>query len=683
MLLLLGLLLLAAPQVQAPTTPSMVVTPSTTQSSSGDAGGPFSPTFVSYVVKNEGLGQMYWSVSSSANWITLSPSGGVLGKGRTATVQAIFDADALALALGTHTSTLTFANTTNGVGNTTRSVELNVAAPGLTPGGGWGGATAEPGQIGSGTAKCIARWDVVPYQTVTEATTPTFAVGVVAFHIAGIEKVSFGVEGGSFVDVTDMSYNARTGVWEYCATLDVSDFTADGVVELRAIAYPNAAAPPAEGTNGYAGGGYPRLLESMYLYLDVDTAQTPNVAYCAPWGSDSTGTGSSSSPVATPFKAAQVIHAAGGGNASNGTVLMMAGDYEWSSAGGGTTPATPDAFLTFRPAPGATPDQVRITTKAGTLGMSISKVHLKSLRLHTSIDGNSGGTDKAWLEDVGMSGIDDNDPTTLVSNQGWLINWNGGTYLTDCFGGNEGSTLPAGVHLARNCHYDNVIWMCNNPKLIVNCSWRNLGAHGSTVHHPDFIHWNFLDAPGAPYTADNAIIYGVNGHVIDGSGFFLKTTAHIRNVAIVNVAFEHAPSGQGDEFGHDCVDLDHLLLWHVTANGAAQWWYTEGGPISMTNCSFIGTRWWGLGIDASAAVYGMTSGSWDYTSITAHPSNGWNGYESPGTHLQVDIDTGLMLDSELIPQAGSPLKGKVTRELVPVDAGNVVRTYPTSIGAYE
>src|SRR5262249_44082665 len=154
-------------------------------------------------------------------------------------------------------------------------------------------------------------------------------VGVVAFHIAGIEKVSFSLDGGTWLDVRSMTLNPQTGVWEYSATIDTSDFTTDRPIELRAIAYPNAAAPQAAGTGAYPGGGDPRVLDSLFLYMDAGAAQVPNVAYCSPSGSDTTGNGTQANPFASPWRAAKSIETAAGGNADGGIVYMGAGSYAW------------------------------------------------------------------------------------------------------------------------------------------------------------------------------------------------------------------------------------------------------------------------------------------------------------------------------------------------------------------
>src|SRR5690606_9628826 len=87
-------------------------------------------------------------------------------------------------------------------------------------------------------AKAIARWDVVPYQIID----CSFEVGVVAFHINGIDRVEFSLENGPWVPVREMTLNPRTQVREYWVVLPCDNLP-DGPSEVRAIAYPKVGIP--------------------------------------------------------------------------------------------------------------------------------------------------------------------------------------------------------------------------------------------------------------------------------------------------------------------------------------------------------------------------------------------------------------------------------------------------------
>ena len=109
---------------------SLVVTPSTGLTASGTQGGPFNPSSQNYILENKGSVAIGWSALKTQNWTALSLTGGILGPGATATVSVSINSNANGLAVGSFGDTITFENTTNGSGNTSRVVGLTVnAAP--------------------------------------------------------------------------------------------------------------------------------------------------------------------------------------------------------------------------------------------------------------------------------------------------------------------------------------------------------------------------------------------------------------------------------------------------------------------------------------------------------------------------------------------------------------------------
>ena len=120
----------------------MTVTPAGGLTSSGTAGGPFSPSSQIYTVTNTGTASMNWTATKVASWVTLSSAGGTLAAGANTTVTASINAGANSLAAGSYSDNVTFTNTSSGTGNTTRPVSLtvnatNVAGPmTVTPAGG-------------------------------------------------------------------------------------------------------------------------------------------------------------------------------------------------------------------------------------------------------------------------------------------------------------------------------------------------------------------------------------------------------------------------------------------------------------------------------------------------------------------------------------------------------------------
>lgn len=106
---------------------NLVVTPAGNLASSGYAGGPFTPASTNYTLSNPGEAVLTWSASSTSNWLTLLPSSGKLAGGASTNVAVNINANASALGTGTYTNTVSFVNTTNGMGNTTRFVTLSVS----------------------------------------------------------------------------------------------------------------------------------------------------------------------------------------------------------------------------------------------------------------------------------------------------------------------------------------------------------------------------------------------------------------------------------------------------------------------------------------------------------------------------------------------------------------------------
>ncbi|MES2475368.1 MAG: M12 family metallo-peptidase [Verrucomicrobiota bacterium] len=98
--------------------------------SSGQIGGPFTPASAVYTLTNSGGTAIDWTATKTASWVELSVLGGSLAPGSSTEVTVSFHSSANSLAAGTHTDTVSFTNTTQGNGNTTREVSLTVLRPG-------------------------------------------------------------------------------------------------------------------------------------------------------------------------------------------------------------------------------------------------------------------------------------------------------------------------------------------------------------------------------------------------------------------------------------------------------------------------------------------------------------------------------------------------------------------------
>ncbi len=104
----------------------LTVTPSSGFVSGGPPGGPFSPISQTYTLSNVGQAALNWTATNSTTWLTLSATSGSLAAGASTNVTATINANANNLAPGGYSDTIGFTNTTSGLGNTTRAVNLNI-----------------------------------------------------------------------------------------------------------------------------------------------------------------------------------------------------------------------------------------------------------------------------------------------------------------------------------------------------------------------------------------------------------------------------------------------------------------------------------------------------------------------------------------------------------------------------
>ena len=175
-------------------------------SSSGTAGGPFTPSALSYTLTNPGGTAINWTASKTQAWVTLSSSGGTLAAGGTATVTVTINSGANGLAAGSHSDTVTLTNTTNGSGNTTRAVSLTVnATASLSSIAVSGPSSVNEGATGSYTA--TGTWD----NGTTSPISPTWSV-TTSFATIGTGGVltAATVTSNQAVTVT-ATYGGRTG----------------------------------------------------------------------------------------------------------------------------------------------------------------------------------------------------------------------------------------------------------------------------------------------------------------------------------------------------------------------------------------------------------------------------------------------------------------------------------------
>ncbi|MFH0981220.1 MAG: C25 family cysteine peptidase, partial [Planctomycetota bacterium] len=107
------------------------VTPAAAFESAGPLGGPFTPGSMVYTLENQNDTGMNYSVSRTQAWVSLDNTGGYLSPHATAAATVSINSVADGLADGHYTDTVTFINTTDHDGDTTRGVALQVGGPQL------------------------------------------------------------------------------------------------------------------------------------------------------------------------------------------------------------------------------------------------------------------------------------------------------------------------------------------------------------------------------------------------------------------------------------------------------------------------------------------------------------------------------------------------------------------------
>lgn len=107
------------------------VTPSSGFDSSGDPGGPFTPSYTDYTLENLGSSGINYTISKSESWVSLNNTGGYLPGSGTATVRVSINSNANSFGDGVYTDTVFFTNTTDHLGDTSRGVTLEVGGPSL------------------------------------------------------------------------------------------------------------------------------------------------------------------------------------------------------------------------------------------------------------------------------------------------------------------------------------------------------------------------------------------------------------------------------------------------------------------------------------------------------------------------------------------------------------------------
>ncbi len=422
------------------------------------------------------------------------------------------------------------------------------------------------------TAKAIARWDVVPYQTFSG----DINIGVVAFDIAGIDHVDFSLNGGAWTPVTQMQLNPDTGVWEYTATVHAGDVP-DGPIEVRAIAVPMSGVPRVlQNASGASLGD-----KSLVLFANSHGTLTNSnrSVYVSPSGNDTTADGTQPKPYSSIATAISRLVSQFGA-CEGATIYLLPGTYSYPDMGG--TQGADTRWLTLQGAPGTSRSQVILTNSAN--GPTQKKLHIKELRLQQTTNAQILGPrsdpfgNHFWIDHCDMVGLGyigattSNVPMVTVSQ---AVE----TWYTDI---NMSNTAACGfgtwIEIIRNVTATNIgSDFLNSERLMVNVSVDHMRFNSGV--HPDI-----LQVPiGA---IENLIVFNLKATDAAAQGFNLGDNAYpMSNVAIVNALLVKAVGDPQYTYLGQGSSTDHLLMWQITTVGWPwNWSVYPRTNLSIRNC---------------------------------------------------------------------------------------------------
>lgn len=525
----------------------------------------------------------------------------------------------------------------------------------LEAGPGWAGPTENPAPVGDESmpgydAGAIARWDAVPFQTIDEV----FHIGVVAFHMNGIDRVEFAVNGGPWSAVRDMQLNPRTNVWEYTVLLDPAALAADGLIEVRAVAYPRGAGVPRLLAGEFDADAVASGEHSLFAWANAGGSLPEAEVWCSPAGSDTTGDGSRENPFRSPYKALQSVGNSQG-NAGGSVCYLEEGSYSW---GPYVYPRfdTEDRWATITAAPGAARENV-IFDAVGSGGMRTHFIRVANCTITTALTSASSPAPSIWLDNCDIIGPGRYGDFQILFAQNWLS-----TYYTDCSIADTTNAYD-GATLARNVSAERLgSDAFSRSRMIVNATVNDIDA-GNSSYHPDL----FQISGSSDMVWDNILLYNVFGTNINAQGLFADDVAEVNNIAIVNVCAQVTAPVMKSQWKD--VSTNHLLLWNTTLVDQPFVWRAG----DTRNISVRGGVWQKM--EGTISDEGFESNHFiepdTYAAIT------------PGT----DISTGDPMfnnpaDFDFSPAPGSPLLARLAAPRVIADCLGAKRIAPCSLGAF-
>jgi hypothetical protein len=558
--------------------------------------------------------------------------------------------------------------------------------PTLVGGEGFTGPTPQPEVVGTGAgadAKAIARWDVVPYQTVATK----IPVGVVAFHIAGIDSVDFSVNGGPWSRVTEMTQNPLTLVWEYSAWVDPATLT-DGLVEVRAVVNPKKglarvlAGPYDEGPAAKGRGEH-----SLFLNANAQgTLPSKSMWVDAAAGDDATADGTPEHAFKNLYRAYEVA-SADKADVGGLTIYLKPGDYVWPASWNGFKENA--QYVTVAGAPGQPRTAARITFSDPNhnRGFDARRVCIRNLTVYSTLLGNETKGGMIWTDGCEFEGKGLGDYPWFAPDPVWGL----GIWMTRPVIHNMGNATAEYRFMRDYEIYDiGEDAIRDLSGFAINGSIHDM-RYGKPEVHSDVI--QFFDGFGANGQFENVAIYGLKTRRIGGPGQgvqglfirnYIAVPAH-RDLAFVNCDIEFAGNSQ------ILHSVSHMLIWHCnfTPNPTS----TGGGSLLMTDDPPDSPATVVHNFSLRNSVLAYFSNSCKTEPVVATPAGGetWadGNHVVQGPAVGTNVTGGGVLSDVFVdpatgnhlPVPASPIVGRLPSLLIPGDIDGRPRTTPDTVGA--
>jgi hypothetical protein len=532
-------------------------------------------------------------------------------------------------------------------------------------------------------ATAIARWDVVPYQTIATKT----PVGVVAFHIGGIASVDFSLNGGPWLRVAEMTQNPLTRVWEYSVYVDPAEL-ADGPLEVRAVVRPKIGiARVLAGPYDTGAAAKGRGEHSLFLYAnELGTLPSRSVWVDAVHGDDALGDGTSAYPFKTLPEAYKRATDAGA-DVGGLTVYLKPGDYGWPYSWAGFKEN--EQYVTVAGAPGQdrTAARITISDQNHNRGLDARHVCIRNLTVVTVSLGSETRDCMIWADGCEFVSYGLDAYPWFLPEEFWTL----GVYYTHPVMHNQGMG-PGQYRLMRDYElYDIGEDAIRDPGGFAINGFVHDMRYGKPSVHADVI--QFFNGFGANKEFENVAFYGLKTRKVGATGegvqgLFIRNYQAVpshRDVAFVNCDMEYAGNSQ------ILHSVSHLLIWHCNfmPNPATN----SGGTLLLADDPPDSPVTLLHNFSLRNSVLNFFSDSCQTEPVVASPPGGetWadGNHVVYGPAVGTNVTSGGTLSSLFAdpangnyePSADSQLRGRLPELLVPCDLNGRVRTVPDCVGA--